>query len=182
MFYLLHICQNYNCHWSDKFWQLPGHSNSNMRWILLILLFSSSAFIKLNFANSSEEDICTTNNSDISCNNLDQDYRIILKNIEEDIDPNPSQIFFIESLGRDHLLPKHVCTIGKKHSLLDNAPNYVIGYIIQKSYALKSHWTIISRKKISNFFFVKWHYENSWNQIGSKSILRIFFLIAPIFH
>ena len=84
-----------------------------MRWILLILLFSSSAFIKLNFANSSEEDICTTNNSDISCN-LDQDYRIILKNIEEDIDPNPSQIFFIESLGRDHLLPKHVCTIGKK--------------------------------------------------------------------
>ena len=109
-----------------------------MRWILLILLFSSSAFIKLNFANSSEEDICTTNNSDISCNNLDQDYRIILKNIEEDIDPNPSQIFFIESLGRDHLLPKHVCTIGKKHSLLDNAPNYVIGYIIQKRYALKS--------------------------------------------
>ena len=93
-----------------------------MWWILLILLFSSSEFIKLNFANSSEEDFCTTNNSDISCN-VDQDHRIILKNIEEDIDPNPSQIFFIESLGRDHLLPKHVCTIGKKHSLLDNAPN-----------------------------------------------------------
>ena len=109
-----------------------------MWWILLILLFSSSTeFIKLNFANSSEEDFCTTNNSDISCN-LDQDYRIILKNIEEDIDPNPSQIFFIESLGRDHLLPKHVCTIGKKHSLLDKAPNYVIRCIIQKRYALKS--------------------------------------------
>ena len=109
-----------------------------MWWILLILLFSSSEFIKLNFANSSEEDFCTTNNSDISCNNLDQDYRIILKNIEEDIDPNPSQIFFIESLGRDHLLPKHVCTIGKTHSLLDNALNYINGYIIQKRYALKS--------------------------------------------
>ena len=109
-----------------------------MWWILLILLFSSSEFIKLNFAKSSEEDFCTTKNSDISCNNLDQDYRIILKNIEEDIDPNPSQIFFIESLGRDHLLPKHVCTIGKKHSLLDNALNYIIGYIIQKRYALKS--------------------------------------------
>ena len=80
-----------------------------MWWILLIF----SEFIKLNFA---LEDICTTTNSDISCK-LDQDHRINLKNIEEDIEPNPSQIFFIESLGRDHLLPKHVCTIGKKYAL-----------------------------------------------------------------
>ena len=85
-----------------------------MWWILLVF----SEFIKLNFANV--EDFCTTD-SDISCNlNLhhqDQSTRIILKNIEDDIVPNPSQIFFIESLGRDHLLPKHVCTIGKKYAL-----------------------------------------------------------------
>ena len=83
-----------------------------MWWILLVF----SEFIKLNFANV--EDFCTTD-SDISCNlnshHQDQSTRIILKNIEDDIVPNPSQIFFIESLGRDHLLPKHVCTIGKKY-------------------------------------------------------------------
>ena len=72
----------------------------------------------INIGLALSEEFCSADNEicNVQCTG-DQDKTINLPNVEN-LNSISSQIFFIESTGRDHLLPKHVCTI---ESALRNA-------------------------------------------------------------
>ena len=86
--------------------------NLNSKFILILFQFFIHCVLSIA---EKEVDICHIN--DVSC--ITENKIISLPPIHEgwSESEDTSQMFFIESSGRDHLLPRQACAIGKTHAL-----------------------------------------------------------------
>ena len=76
--------------------------NFKMRHGLLITL--SIVYISFGITTSSSNDVCHSD----SCGQIGLKFVLDSEQIKQN---NPNKIFFIETSGRDHLLPRQVCAI-----------------------------------------------------------------------